>query len=57
MKHLIVKTLALPINSLIWLWNLMAYASHVETYRNNGGRYEPYDFSKDVRYIGLKENK
>lgn len=37
------------LNPFIWMINVARYFNHLEVYR--GFPYEPYDFSKDLRYF------
>jgi len=38
------------LNPFIWLWNAFCYGAHLDFYAQMK-KYEPYDFSKDVRYF------
>ena len=39
------------LNPFIWFWNWFQYTSHLNFFAENGFEYEPYDFSKDLKYF------
>ena len=48
---LIARILLKIINPFIWLINNLNCISHLEFYRNRPQDYEPYDFTKDIKYF------
>lgn len=49
MKHFCL--LLRVFNPFIFLWNMFSYMAHLETYRYCQDSYEPYNFSKDIKYF------
>lgn len=50
MYKLQLYTLLKVLNPFIWLINVFMYFAHLDTYANLD-TYEPYDFSKDIKYF------
>jgi hypothetical protein len=54
-----MKKLLKVLNPFIWCWNVFSYFAHLEGQKHREhcdhpacrGGYQPYDFSKDLKYF------